>query len=119
MAGINLMEMLSGEAGAGARQQMGSALGLDESQTNSALKALLPALAAGLQKNTQQPGGIEALLGALSNGDHDQYLDRPERVAQPEASSDGNAILGHLIGSKDMSRSVASAASQKTGISDQ
>ena len=87
--------------------------------TNSALKALLPALAAGVQKNTQQPGGIVALLGALSKGDHDQYLDRPERVAQPEAISDGNAILGHLIGSKDMSRSVASAASQKTGISDQ
>lgn len=119
MAGINLMEMLSGAAGAGARQQMSSALGLDESQTNSALKALLPALAAGLQKNTQQPGGVEALLGALSKGDHDQYLDRPERVAQPEAISDGNAILGHLLGSKDMSRSVASAASQKTGISDQ
>ena len=29
---------------------------------------------------------------------------------------DGNAILGHLFGSKDVSRAVASHASQKTGI---
>ncbi|MDJ0922279.1 MAG: DUF937 domain-containing protein [Henriciella sp.] len=119
MAGMNLMEMLMGAAGNGAREELGSQLGLNQDQTGMALKALIPALSAGLQSNAQQPGGIEALLGALSKGDHDQYLDQPQRLRQPETVMDGNAILGHLLGSKDMSRSVASSAAQKTGLSDQ
>ncbi|MEO0548340.1 MAG: DUF937 domain-containing protein [Pseudomonadota bacterium] len=119
MAGLNLMDMLMGAAGNGAREEMGAQLSLDQDQTSQAIKALLPALSAGLKSNTEQPGGLEALLGALSKGDHDQYLEQPQRLRQPEATLDGNAILSHLLGSKDMSRSVASSASQKTGISDQ
>ncbi|MEO0722149.1 MAG: DUF937 domain-containing protein [Pseudomonadota bacterium] len=119
MAGLNLMDMIQSAAGGQAKRQLGQQLGLDESQTQSALKALLPALAAGLQRNTQEPGGVEALLGALANGQHERYLDEPESLSRQETIADGNGILGHLLGSKDMSRSVASAASQKTGISDQ
>ncbi len=119
MAGLNLMEMLAGSAGDGAREQLGNQLGLNQDQTQSALKALLPALSAGLQANTSKHGGLEGLLGALSKGNHDQYLERPERLREPETVMDGNAILGHLLGSKDMSRSVASAASKKTGLSDE
>lgn len=118
MAGLNLFDMISSAQGGNATQQLGQQLGLNQDQTNSALKALLPALSAGLKANTAKPGGIEALLGALQNGNHEQYLDQPERLAQPETINDGNAILGHLLGSKDVSRSVASAASQKTGIGD-
>lgn len=118
MAGLNLMDMLLGAAGDGAREEMGAQLGLNQDQTRMAIKALLPALSAGLKSNADQPGGLEALLGALSKGDHDQYLDQPQRLRQPQSTLDGNAILGHLLGSKDMSRSVASSAAQKTGISD-
>ncbi len=34
------------------------------------------------------------------------------------AREDGNGILGHILGSKDVSRQVAAEASAKTGISD-
>lgn len=118
MAGLNLMDMITAASGGQVQQQLGSQLGLDDAQTASALKALLPALSAGLQANTRKPGGVQALLGALANGDHGQYLDDPSRLTRPETIEDGNAILGHLLGSREMSRSVASAAAQKTGISD-
>ncbi|MEO0467537.1 MAG: DUF937 domain-containing protein [Pseudomonadota bacterium] len=118
MAGLNLFEMINSAQGGGATQQLGQQLGLNQDQTNMALKALLPALSAGLKANTSKPGGVQALLGALQNGQHEQYLDQPERLSQPETVNDGNAILGHLFGSKEVSRSVASAASQKTGIGD-
>lgn len=116
MAGLNLMDMILNTQGGAAKQQMGQQLGLSNDQTTAALKALLPALSAGLKANTSKPGGVEALLGALQNGQHAQYLEQPETLSQPETIQDGNAILGHLLGSKDVSRSVASAASQKTGI---
>ncbi len=115
----SIMDLLSAPQAAGARQQIGQQLGLDDAATSKAIQALLPALAAGLASNAQKPGGIEALLGALSSGQHDRYLDQPQSLARPETVADGNAILGHLLGSKDMSRAVAGAAAQKTGLSDQ
>jgi len=118
MAGLNLLDMITSAQGGAAKQQFASELGLSDDQATSALKALLPALSAGLKANTAKPGGVEALLGALQNGQHNQYIEQPERLGQPETINDGNAILGHLLGSKDVSRSVASAASQKTGIGD-
>lgn len=118
MAGLNLLEMIETANGGAAKRELGQQLGLDESQTQSALKALLPALSAGLKANTEKPGGLQSLIEALNSGHHDEYLDRPETLRQPETVMDGNAILGHLLGSKDMSRSVASAASEKTGLTD-
>jgi hypothetical protein len=37
-------------------------------------------------------------------------------LTDPATTSDGNAILGHVFGSKDVSRQVASRASERTGI---
>ena len=119
MPGMNLFDMLTQASGGAAVQQVSQKTGLSQDQTSMAIKALLPAIAAGLQRNAGQPGGLQSLLGALENGNHDRYLDKPETLAQPEAIMDGNAILGHLLGSKDTSRAVASQASQKTGIDSQ
>jgi hypothetical protein len=76
----------------------------------------LPALARGLQRNAAQPGGLDALLKALGTGGHDRYVDRPEELTREEAVADGNAILGHILGSKDVSRNLAGHAAQQTGL---
>lgn len=119
MAGINLFDMLTQTNNGAAVQQVGQQTGLQPDMAQAAIKALLPAIAGGLQRNVQQPGGLQSLLGALQNGQHEQYLDQPESLAQPNAIADGNAILGHLLGSKDTSRAVAAQAAQKTGLSEQ
>lgn len=119
MAGINLFDMLTQTNNGAAVQQVGQQTGLQPDMAQAAIKALLPAIAGGLQRNVQQPGGLQSLLGALQNGQHEQYLDQPEFLAQPNAIADGNAILGHLLGSKDTSRAVAAQAAQKTGLSEQ
>lgn len=111
-----LMDMLMNAAGGGAARQVGQQFGLTNEQTNGALSQLVPALMAGLQRNTSQQGGAEALLGALNSGSHGQYLDRPESLGDEGATQDGNSILGHILGSKDVSRAVASRASEQTGI---
>ena len=119
MAGINLFDMLTQTNNGAVVQQVGQQTGLQPDMAQAAIKALLPAIAGGLQRNVQQPGGLQSLLGALQNGQHEQYLDQPESLAQPNAIADGNAILGHLLGSKDTSRAVAAQAAQKTGLSEQ
>ena len=113
MAGMNLFDMIQK---AGALKQVASQFGLEDAQAQSAVKALLPAISGGLKRNTAQEGGLQALMGALQGGSHDRYLDNPAELAQPQALQDGNGILGHLLGSKDMSRQVASHAAQRTGL---
>ena len=113
---MNILDtILNAQNGAAAREA-GRAVGLSPDQTSSALSALVPALAAGLQRNASQPGGLESLIGALSGGRHTRYVDDPGALTQPDTVSDGNAILGHILGSKDVSRAVAGRASAQTGI---
>ena len=97
-------------------QQVGQRFGIPEDQVGSVLGQLVPALVAGLQRNASQQGGMDALLGALKSGDHGQYLDKPELLGQESTIEDGNSILGHIFGSKDVSRAVATRAAEQTGI---
>ena len=96
--------------------QVSQQVGLDRTQTMAAIQGLLPALAGGLMKNASQPGGLESLESALTRGAHARYLDNPSVLADPGAVQDGNGILGHLLGNKDVSRQVASNVSAQTGV---
>lgn len=113
---MNMMDMILSAAGGQAPQQIGQQLGLNPQQAQGAIAALLPAISSALKQNTSSPQGLAGLLGALQKGSHDQYLDNPAQLGQPEAVSEGNAILGHLFGSKDVSRAVAGRAAQTSGV---
>ena len=114
--GMNMMDMIMQAAGGQAPQQIGQQFGLNQQQSQSAISALLPAISTAMKQNTSNPQGLAGLLGALQNGSHDQYLDNPAQLNQPQATTEGNAILGHLFGSKDVSRAVAGHAAQKSGV---
>ena len=114
---MNLLESVLNAKGGGAISQLASQFGLQEDQAASAVQSLIPALAGGVQRNISQ-GGLEGLLGALTNGNHQRYLDDPSALGSTTARDDGNGILGHILGSKDVSRRVAAQASSRTGISE-
>ncbi len=116
MAGMNLLDMIMQAGGGQAPKTIGQQLGLDQNQSQQAIAALLPAISSALKMNTQKPEGLQALLGALQKSQNDRYLDNPEELARPEAIDNGNKILGHLFGSKDVSRAVAGEAAKRTGI---
>jgi len=113
---MNLLDMIMSAQGGAAAQQAGAQLGLNQQQSQSAIAALLPAISSALKKNTANPQGLAGLLGAIQGGQHEQYLENPQMLGQPQTVNDGNAILGHLFGSKDVSRAVAGHAAQKTGL---
>ena len=62
-----------------------------------------------------QGSGLGATLAALE-GDLVSRMHLREVLADPATRDDGNAILGHVFGSKEVSRQVAARASAKTGI---
>ena len=114
---MNLLETLlkAGDGKNGIAEQIANNFELSSDQANSALSSLLPAISRSIQKNMKE-GGLQSLLAALNKGSHQRYLDEPETLKKQEAIDDGNAILGHLFGSKDVSRNTAAHAAEQTGI---
>ncbi|MGH8596548.1 MAG: DUF937 domain-containing protein, partial [Gammaproteobacteria bacterium] len=96
--------------------QLARNFGLNQSQAGAALKQLVPLLAGGVQRNIGQAGGLDGLLGALQSGNHNRYVDDVNQLNEAATVADGNAILGHLLGSKEVSRQVASHAATNTGL---
>ncbi len=113
---MGLADMLLNAHGGGATELLAQKFGISPEQAASAVSALAPALASGLQQNAANEGGLQSLLGALAGGQHQQYVDDPTALARPDTVADGNGILGHVLGSKDVSRQVASQAAAQTGL---
>jgi len=98
---MSLIDLITQAGGTEAIDQLAARVGLSPEQARSAAAALAPALAGGLRQHAQT-GDLTALAGnAGSQGD---------LLAQ------GNAVLGQIFGSKDVSRTVAADAATKTGI---
>lgn len=86
-------------------QAFASRFGLTHDQAAGAADALMPAIMGGVKKQLSN-GGIGGLLGLLGGARDTAALDA-ER---------GNAALGRIFGSKDVSRAVAQNASEQTGL---
>ena len=114
---MNILDSIINADNGAAVRRLGSQFGLDETQTASALSALVPALSAGLRNNVQTQEGLSGLIAALSSGGHQRYIDNPGLLDNTGAVAEGNGILGHVLGSKDVSRAVAAQASSQTGLS--
>lgn len=114
---MNLAQMLLGGGNDSALEQLGKNLGLDASSTRNVVSELVPSLSQGLRRNAVQGDGLSSLASALGSGNHQRYLDEPQRLGETDSIADGNSILGHLLGSKDVSRNVAAHAAQNSGVS--
>ncbi len=103
--------------GAGGIAQIAQELGIDQQTAMTGAAALLPAVLGGFKKQAQaQPAGLEGLAGMLGGLGGGGLLDA---VLSPQATpiDQGNAVLGKIFGSPDVSRQVAGQASSSTGIS--
>lgn len=113
---MNMLDMLMQAQNGNAMNNLGQQFGLSETQTRQAVGQLLPAFSSGLKQNTASQDGLLDLLKALQNGRHEQYYENPNAINDRQAVEEGNGILGHVFGSKDVSRAVADRASANTGI---
>jgi len=115
----SLFDMLAQAQNGNGMQALAQQFGLSMQQTQAAVAALLPAFSQGLQRNTADPYGLGAFMTAMASGQHAKYFEDATRAFSPQGVDEGNGILGHLFGSKDLSRAVASQAAQASGVSQQ
>ena len=100
----------------GGFQAMARELGVNEEQAQSGVSALLPAVLGGFKRQAQSnPAGVEGLgdmLGRLGGGGLlDNVLSH-----EPTDLSRGEAVLGQIFGSKDVSRTVAQSAAERSRL---
>lgn len=108
-----LQNLLDNQA---ALRQIAHLAGLPEEQAAQVMGHLVPVLARGLLISAQPVAGHNALLTALNRGNHQRYIDEPGSLATQSAVNDGNGILSHILGSRDISRNLAAFAARQTDI---
>jgi hypothetical protein len=116
---MNLYDMLMNAQNGRGMDQLARQFGLSHQQTQAAVEALLPAFSQGLKRNASDPYGVGSFLNAMASGNHAKYFEDAQNAFSPQGMQEGNGILGHLFGSKDLSRAVASQAAQATGLAQQ
>ncbi len=113
----SLFDMLADAQNGNGMEALARQFNLSQQQTQAAVEALLPAFSQGLKQNTADPYGVGSFLQALASGQHAKYFDDPANAFTPAGMAEGNGILGHLFGSKDLSRAVAANAAAASGVS--
>jgi hypothetical protein len=100
----------------GGLQSIARELGVSEAQAASGADALLPAILGGFKKQAQaQPAGLDGLGGLLGQLGGGGLLDNV-LSPQPTDVSRGNDVLGQIFGSRDVSRTVAQDAANRSGL---
>jgi hypothetical protein len=112
----NLFDMLANAQNGHGMEMLARQFNLSQQQTQLAVEALLPAFSQGLKRNAADPYGVGNFLQALSSGQHANYFEDATKAFSPQGMAEGNGILGHLFGSKDLSRAIAQQAAQATGV---
>jgi hypothetical protein len=105
--------LLSGRS----RSQIASSLDIDEEKAASALQVAVPALVAALQRNASSADGLSGLTRALDRNHDGSVLDDVAGFLAGGGASDGDAILGHILGGRrdPLARSVGRSTGLDTG----
>ena len=113
---MELCDIVRQAQGGHAIANMARAFNLTPEQAEAAVKALMPELARGIERNTLSRGGVADLVTALGDGRKIRNLEDPAMFGNPSIAADGNAVLGHILGTKDASRGAAQRASLSSGL---
>lgn len=110
---MDIFNMLGGMGQA--QQTVGNQLGTNANQTSAAMEAAVPLLLGAMTRNATQPGGLDALTGALDR--HDGSALDAFGQGQVPNTQDGQKILGHVFGGQQ--QAAANAVGQRAGIDPQ
>lgn len=113
---LSLYDMMMQAQSGKAVEAMAKQFGLAQEQAAKAVAALMPAFSEGFKRNAATPYDFAAFMQALTSGEHAKYFEDLGKAFTPQGMAEGNGILGHIFGSKEVSRAIAAQAEQMTGI---
>ncbi len=110
-----LLDIVNSDLGKQIIGNISQQTGIDQNQAKDVVSSSLPELLGAMQGNMLSGDGASGLLGALTSGKHDgSILDNLGGFLGGGDFTDGNKILGHLMG--DKLGAVETGISKKTGV---
>jgi uncharacterized protein DUF937 len=86
-------------------------------EADAALRAVMREMAWHLERNTLSRGGLADLVEAVGKGQHAGLPDDASALREEMVRTDGNAILSHILGTKDRSRALAARVAREARLS--
>lgn len=111
----NISDLLNGSLGKEVVDGITQNTGASAEQTKAVVSSALPALLGALQNNASSGNGAAGILNAIGSKHDGSILDNLSGFLGNNDTSDGNGILGHLLGNKR--GALEQAISGKTGVS--
>src|SRR5690349_1417039 len=111
---MGLTDGLLSAGGGGIVNQLAGQFGISGDQAGSALKAIVPALAGGIQEKLSG-GGSSELSNLLCSGALTKFADSPEAATSPDGIEQGKSLLGSIFGGQDLTH-LTSTLAEKTGL---
>lgn len=112
----NINDIVQSAQGGQAIENLSNRLGLASWQTEAAVRALIPALSAGLQKATEDPAALRQVIGAVSDPRRRAAYESAEAAYSDAAVEGGAEIVDHLFGSPATAGQIAQLASRESGV---
>ncbi len=112
----DLDSILSSAFGGQLNTTLAQRFGLSEEQIESAVKALAPALAIGLNRAAEEPQTFEKTLGALAATERHSFFDEPDSAHSDDSVELGRDLLNNLFGSPAATGQVLQAAARESGV---
>jgi hypothetical protein len=111
----DILGSLMGQLGGGGIGEIARTVGVSSSDVTNVLGGAVPAIMAGLTRNSSSGEGIAGLAGALDR-DHDGSIldDVMGYLGGGGNLADGAGILGHVLGGRQ--NSIESAVSKSSGV---
>jgi hypothetical protein len=111
----DILGSLMQQLGGGGVSEIARSVGLDSSDVTKVLSGAVPAMLAGLTRNSSSSAGAAGLLGALDR-DHDGSIldDVMGYLGGGGNLADGGGILAHVLGGRQTN--VESAISRSSGV---
>lgn len=117
MSGI--LDLLNSDLGKTVINGVSGTTGTDENKTSSVLTMALPVLMKAMERNASTPEGAQGILSALNSDKHDGSIldnigDLFNGGVDDNVKTDGEKILGHILGSKK--EGVEQVIASKAGV---
>jgi hypothetical protein len=84
--------------------------GVDASQAEEALRALLPEIGRAIRRTGESRSGAAAAHAAMRDERYQRYLDDPASLRQPDAERDGERVLSDVLDDGERSELVRRVA---------
>lgn len=113
---MNMMDMLRAAQGGKGIENLARQHGLTTDQAEQVLAKVLPAMSAGFKARAQSGDGFEEMIQKIHGTDYEDVYEDPSALQRDDIRDRGNALLGEIFGSKEVSREVAQRTEFASGI---